>query len=167
MGVAHVISPMHELCGAPSTLSPPFPSTSSSSHSSFISCTSSCTSSTILRAVASLCTPPKRVWTLLTTPTSSQEAHSRELRHFVVCELPGKSNHQVDKACDQRLDRFISHFHCTRGQVFSRTSTLRVTWQTPKQRQEACCAFWEAAQSRQVAGLARRRQLFHIAVPKQ
>ena len=55
-----------------STLSPPFPSTSSSSHSSFISCTSSSTSSTTLRAVASLCTPPKRVWTLLTTPTSSQ-----------------------------------------------------------------------------------------------
>ena len=50
---------MHEVCGSPSTLSPPFPSTSSSSHSSFISCTSSCTSSTTLRAVASLCTPPK------------------------------------------------------------------------------------------------------------
>ena len=59
---------MHEVCGAPSTLSPPFPSTSSSSHSSFISRISS----TTLRAVASLCTPPKRVWTLLTTPTSSQ-----------------------------------------------------------------------------------------------
>ena len=55
-----------------STLSPPFSFTSSSSHSSFIICTSSCTSSTALRAVASLCTPPKRVWTLLTTPTSSQ-----------------------------------------------------------------------------------------------
>ena len=27
---------------------------------------------TSLRAAASLCTPPKRVWTLLTTPTSSQ-----------------------------------------------------------------------------------------------
>ena len=39
--------------------------------SSFISCTSFCTSSTTLRAIASLCTPPKRVWTLLTTPTSS------------------------------------------------------------------------------------------------
>ena len=51
-----------------STLSPPFPSTSSSSHSSFISCTSS----TTLRAAATLCTPPERVGTLLTTPTSSQ-----------------------------------------------------------------------------------------------
>ena len=70
-GVAHVISSMHEVCGSPSTLSPPFPSTSSSSHSSFISCTSSCISSITLRAVASLCTPPERVWTLLTTPTSS------------------------------------------------------------------------------------------------
>ena len=65
-GVAHVISSTHEVCGSPSTLSPPFPSTSSSSHSSFISCTSSCT------FVASLCTPPKRVWTLLTRPTTSQ-----------------------------------------------------------------------------------------------
>ena len=55
-----------------STLSAPFPSTSSSSHSSCIFCTSSCTSSTTLRAVASLSTPPKRVWTLLTTPTSVQ-----------------------------------------------------------------------------------------------
>ena len=43
-----------------STLSPPFHSTSSSSHSSFISFTSS----TTLRTVASLCTPPERVWTL-------------------------------------------------------------------------------------------------------
>ena len=47
-----------------STLSPPFSSSSSSSHSSFVSCTSSRTSSTSLRAVASLCTRPKRVWTL-------------------------------------------------------------------------------------------------------
>ena len=43
-----------------STLSPPFSFTSSSSHSFFISCTSSRTSSTSLRAVASLCTPPKK-----------------------------------------------------------------------------------------------------------
>ena len=64
--------PRMKLCGSPSTLSPPFPSTSSSSHSSFTSCTSSCTSSTSLGAVASLCTPPQRVWTLLTTSTSSQ-----------------------------------------------------------------------------------------------
>ena len=56
-----------------STLSPPFSSSSSSSHSSFIPCTSSRTSSTSLRAVASLCTPPKRVWTLLTRPTPSHQ----------------------------------------------------------------------------------------------
>ena len=55
-----------------STLSPPFPSASSSSHSSFISCSSSRTPSSTLRAVTSLCTPPIRVWTLLTTPTASQ-----------------------------------------------------------------------------------------------
>ena len=58
-----------------STLSPPFSSTSSSSRSSFISCTSSRTSSTSLRAVAGLCTPPKRVWTLWTTPTPSHWIH--------------------------------------------------------------------------------------------
>ena len=69
-----------------STLSPPFPSTSSSSHSSFISCTSSCTSSTTLRAVASLCTPPKRVWTLLTTPTSSKN-QSRKSKENVQGNL--------------------------------------------------------------------------------
>ena len=40
--------------GSPSTLSPPFPSTSSSPHSSFISSTSSCTSSTTLRGMDSL-----------------------------------------------------------------------------------------------------------------
>ena len=85
----------------------------------------------------------------------------------MVCELLGKSCHQMDKACDRRLDRLISYFHFTSGQVFSRTPTLRVTWQTPNQRQEACCAFWEAAHSCRVAGLARRRQLFHMAVPKQ
>ena len=58
-GVAHVMK-----CAVLPRLWFPFFSTSSSSHSSFISCTSSCTSSTTLRAVASLCTPPKRVWTL-------------------------------------------------------------------------------------------------------
>ena len=42
----------------------------------FISCTPSRTSSTSLRAVASLCTPPKRVWTLWTRPTPSQSTYS-------------------------------------------------------------------------------------------
>ena len=62
--IVHVISSMHAMCGSLSTLKTPFPSASSSSHSSFISCTSS----TTLSAVASLCTPPTRVWTLLMTP---------------------------------------------------------------------------------------------------
>ena len=55
-------------------------------HPSFISCTSSCTSSTTLRAVASLCTPPKRVWTILTTPTSSQvyEPNAYDLKETYV-----------------------------------------------------------------------------------
>ena len=43
-----------------SSLSPPFPSTSSSLHSSSISCSPSCTSSTTLRAVETLRTPPKK-----------------------------------------------------------------------------------------------------------
>ena len=55
-----------------STLSLPFPFTSSSSHSSLTSCISSCTSSSTLRAVATLRTSLERRWTLLTTPTSSQ-----------------------------------------------------------------------------------------------
>ena len=55
-----------------STLSPPFPFTSSSSHSSLTSCTFSCISSTTLRAVATLRTSRETRWTLLTTPTSSQ-----------------------------------------------------------------------------------------------
>ena len=69
--VAHVISSIHEVCGSPSTLISilfillifPF---------IFFPCTFSSTSSTSLRAVASLCTPPKRVWTLFTRPTPSQ-----------------------------------------------------------------------------------------------
>ena len=51
--VAHVISSTHEVCGSPSTLRPPFSSTSSSSHSSSNSCTSSCTSFTTLRGSSS------------------------------------------------------------------------------------------------------------------
>ena len=50
----------------------PFHPTSSSSHSLSISCSPSCTSSTTLRAVVTLRTSPKRRWTQLTNPTSSQ-----------------------------------------------------------------------------------------------
>ena len=56
-----------------STLSSPFPSTSSSSHSSLISCTSSYTSSTTLRALVTLLTSPEKRWTPLKTPTSSHK----------------------------------------------------------------------------------------------
>ena len=66
-----------------STLSPPFPSTSSSSHPSLISCTSSCTSSTNLRAVVALRTSPERRWTLLTDPTSSQRVHGIARRTII------------------------------------------------------------------------------------
>ena len=90
-GVAHVISSMHGVCGSLSTLSPPFLSTSSSSHSSFISCSSSCTSSTSLRAVASLCTPPERVWTLLTTSTSSQVMSSTPTTPRRLTSSPSQS----------------------------------------------------------------------------
>ena len=83
-----------------STLSPPFPSTSSSSHSSSTSCTSSgtssCTSSNTLRAVASLCTPPKRVWTLLTTPTSSQKQVTQKLDEKVEVVRMARSGPTYD-----------------------------------------------------------------------
>ena len=105
LNVAHVISSIHEVCGSPSTLSPPFPSTSSSSHSSFISCISSCTSSTTLRAVASLCTTPERVWTLLTTPTSSQNPipnHDSTGRP-VVCRQPVSSSTTFEVDIDFRI----------------------------------------------------------------
>ena len=65
--VCHLMS-THEVCVSPSTLSPPFPSTSPSFHSFLTSCTSSCTSSTTLRAVASLRTSPECRWTLLLPP---------------------------------------------------------------------------------------------------
>ena len=69
-----------------STLSPPFPCTSSSSHSSLTPCTSSCTSSTTLRAVATLRTSPKSVWTLLTRPTSltGYEPNAYDLKETYV-----------------------------------------------------------------------------------
>ena len=55
-----------------STLSSAFHPTSSSFHSLSISCISSCTSSTTMRAVGTLRNPPKRRWTQLTNPTSTQ-----------------------------------------------------------------------------------------------
>ena len=58
-GVAHVIRSMHD-----ERISSTLCSTSLSSHSSLISCTSSRTSYTSLRAVASLCTPPKGMYSL-------------------------------------------------------------------------------------------------------
>ena len=60
--------PIHASVRISSTLSPSFPSTSSSPHSSSVSCISSCTSSTILRAVVTLRTSLERKWTPLTTP---------------------------------------------------------------------------------------------------
>ena len=70
-----------------STLSPPFLSTSSSSHSSSTSCTPSCTSSTTLRAVATLRTSPERKWTPLATPTyllTGYEPKSYDLKETCV-----------------------------------------------------------------------------------
>ena len=71
-GVTYFISSIREVCGSPSTLSPPFRFTSSSSHSSFINCIFFCISSTLLKTAGSLCTPPNRICTLFTTPTPSQ-----------------------------------------------------------------------------------------------
>ena len=70
-----------------STLSLPSPSTSSSSHSFFISCSSPCTFATTLRAVVTLRTSIQRIWTFLTTPTSSHEEE-----HFRKCISAWKSS---------------------------------------------------------------------------
>ena len=70
--VSHVIHSCSERHS--STLSSPFhPTSSSSSHSPSISCSPCCTSSTTLRTVVTLRTPPKKRWSLLTRsyfPTS-------------------------------------------------------------------------------------------------
>ena len=66
--VSHLIHAWSER--HPSTLSSPFHPTSS--HSLSISCTSSCTRSTTLRAVVTLRTSPKRRWSLMTSPSSPQ-----------------------------------------------------------------------------------------------
>ena len=66
--ISHVIHACSERYS--STLSSPFHPISSSSHSPSISCSSSCTSSTSLRAIVTLCTSPKRRWSLMTSPTS-------------------------------------------------------------------------------------------------
>ena len=63
--VIHACSERHS-----STLSSPFHPTSSSPHASPISCSPSCTSSTTLRAAVTLRTPPKRRWSLMTSPTT-------------------------------------------------------------------------------------------------
>ena len=55
-----------------STLSSPFHPTSSSPYSSSISCSPSRSSSTTLRTVGTLRTPPKRRWSLLMSPTSTE-----------------------------------------------------------------------------------------------
>ena len=66
--VSHVIHACSERHS--STLSSPFHSVSSSSHSPSISCSPFCSSSTTLRTVVTLRTPPKRRWSLLMSPTS-------------------------------------------------------------------------------------------------
>ena len=61
--VVRVSHNIHACSGRhPSTLSSPFHPTSSSSHSPSISCSPCCSSSTSLRTVATLRTPPKRRW---------------------------------------------------------------------------------------------------------
>ena len=55
-----------------STLSSPFHPTSFFSHFPSISCSPCCSSSTSLRTVVTLRTPPNRKWSLLTSPASPQ-----------------------------------------------------------------------------------------------
>ena len=76
---AHLSCPYMQCVCFSSTLSSPFHPTSSSSHSSSISCSPSCTSTT-LRVVLTLRTSPERRWTLLTNPTSSQFCKHQQKR---------------------------------------------------------------------------------------
>ena len=104
-----------------STLSPPLRSTSSSSHSSFIPCTSSSTSSTSLRAVASLCTPPKSLWTLLTSPnpTTSRRFTSsptQSLTHPQFSEQAFLEDVECDDTAleDMLREAYREHVHHSR-----------------------------------------------------
>ena len=110
---------MHEVCRSPSTLSPPCPS-----HSSFISFTSSCTSSTTLRTVASLCIPPERVWTLLTTPTSSQPGpvltvsvnHTVRRAQRVAARANGLTHNRMRRwFSDRSVSRYEKRWHNQRA----------------------------------------------------
>ena len=96
MLVSHVIHACSERYS--STLSSPFHPTSSSPHSSSISCSPSCTSSTTLRAVVTLRTSPKRRWTQLTNPTSSQLSDG----------LPGKIEKVVTDA-QKQVEKVVTH----------------------------------------------------------
>ena len=88
--VSHVIHACSERYS--STLSSPFHPTSSSSHSLSISCSSSRTSSTTLRAVVTLRTSPRRRWTLLTNPASPQVLSPRTATSWRLMSSPGPSH---------------------------------------------------------------------------
>ena len=87
--VSHVIHACSERHS--STLSSPFHPTSSSSHSPSISRSPCCTSSTTLRAVVTLRTPPKRRWTQLTNPTSTQVMSLRSTSSWRLMSSPSQS----------------------------------------------------------------------------
>ena len=78
--VIHACSERHS-----STLSSPFDPSFSSPPSSSISCSPSYTSSTTLRVVVTLRTPPKRRWTLLTTPTSTHNSSCAKHYQKYIC----------------------------------------------------------------------------------
>ena len=87
--VSHVL---HACSGRySSTLSSPFHPTSSSPHSSSISFSPSCTSSTTLRAVVTLRTSPKRRWCPLTNSTSTQVMSPRTTTSWRLMSSPLQS----------------------------------------------------------------------------
>ena len=88
----------------------------SSTLSSSISCSPSCTSSRTLRVVVTLRTPPKRRWTQLTNPTSSQSCCARpkarsqySLRNAGKLNPESCSNCRFSSLTDSIIDVHVQH----------------------------------------------------------
>ena len=96
--VTHARSERHS-----STLSSPFHSTSSSSHFPSISRSPCCSSSTSLRTVVTLCTPPTRRWCLLRSPTSTQVMSPRTTTSWRLVSSPSQSLHDQPQFPEQRF----------------------------------------------------------------
>ena len=79
----------------------------------------------------------------------------RKIRDFMVCNLPGKSCHQMDQSMRQTHGqiKFLHPFYnwletvlsceklCYNASFFFRMPMLQVIWRTQNQRQGECCVF--------------------------